>query len=179
MRQLLGVWVTGSLGSGTVALIFVLTRIGDVVLRPMVDLGAWGVLMLLLVIAMAAALMVLAERADSGLVEHTPGRVVWTLVVLLGGLAGWGYAATVVLVPHWAPWLLAVLAYAGGGLPFTLVAASLSRPARHAALALGASVVLLGIGALLALRPGDGLFAIVRLYSFALTTLFAQPVVPL
>ena len=176
MRQLLGVWAAGSLTLGTVALIFVLHRTGDLVLQPVVELGSAAFLVLLLGAVLAVALLALAGSADSALGDHLPGRLVWTIVVLVGGLAGWGYAASVALALQWAPWLLVVLAYAVGGFTFALVAATLSRAARQAGLALGVSLVLLVLGALLVMRPGDGLLTIARLCTDNLALLLASGV---
>ena len=178
MRQLLGVWVAESLALGTVALIFVLNGTGDVVLQPVVELGPSALLVLLLTAALVAALALLSAHADSWLTEHARGRALWTLVVLAGGLAGWGYAATVVLAASWAPWLLVVLAYAGGGLPFATVAATLARSPRLAGTAIAAAVVLLGAGALLVTRTG--LLDVAQLCAQNLALLLARGVaVPL
>ena len=121
-----------------------------------------------------SALAALSGSAASWLTEHARGRAVWTLVVLSGGLAGWGYAATVVVALDWAPSVLLVLAYAGGGLPFAVVAATLGRSERLAAGALGAAVVLLFVGSVLVMRPGVGLFGVVRLCAENLALLLAN-----
>ena len=176
MRQLLGVWAAGSLTLGTVALIFVLNRTGDVVLRPVVDLGMAAWLVLLLVAVLVVALAMLSPGAGSWLTEHARGRALWTLVVLVGGLAGWGYAATVALVLQWSPTPLVVLAYVGGGLPFALAAAALARSGRLAASALGTGVVLLVLGAVLVAKPGSGPFVIVQECVSSLLLLLVSPV---
>lgn len=178
MRQLLGVWAAGSLTMGTVALIFVQDSTSSGALRPLIDLESQAFLVLMLVAALLAALAMLSRRAGSWLTEHGRGRALWTAVVLVGGLAGWGYAATVVLTLQWAPSLLVVLGYVGGGLPFATVAAVLARSKRLAGYALGAALVLLVVGAVLVMEPGTGPFRIVRLCAMSLYFLLSVPVDP-
>ncbi|TDP93888.1 hypothetical protein [Labedaea rhizosphaerae] len=176
MRGLLGVWAAGSLTLGTVALVFVLNGTGDVVLQPVTELGAAAFLVLLLIAVLVVALAALSRHADSWLTGHARGQALWTLVVLVGGLAGWGCAATVVLALNWAPAVLLVLAYVGGGLPFAVVAAVLARSPRLAGAALGAAVVLVLVGAALV----GGVFPLVRLAAANLALLLTEEVaVPL
>jgi hypothetical protein len=54
--------------------------------------------------------------------------ILWTTVVGGAGLIGWGFAAAVTFDAGFGLTAQLLLAYLGGGLPFALVAAMLTRP---------------------------------------------------
>lgn len=101
-----------------------------------------------LVAALFVSLGLLGSRtaAASWLTGDPRARLLWTLVVGIGGLAGWGYAAIVTFAVGFSPVTQLLLAYLAGGLPFALVAGMLLRPWRANVAALGISTGLLAAG---------------------------------
>ncbi|HEV7650682.1 MAG TPA: hypothetical protein VGP26_21265 [Actinophytocola sp.] len=148
-RQLVGTWVAGSATTGTLAVLFTLDR-GFLPVRP---LGAMPLISVLGVVGMLAALFAALGLLAWGTAEVTwlpptgRGGTLWVLAVGFGGLAGWGYAAAGTFAGEFSLEAQLVLGYAAGGLPFVLVAAMLLAPARVNAAALGVTVVLLVVGA--------------------------------
>ena len=141
----------------------------------MVSLGAAAWLVALLVLVLVLVLALLSDHADSWLVGPTSWRVLWTVGVTVGGLAGWGYAATVVLAAGWSPTALVLLACTAGGLPFALVAAMLANPPRLARDALIATVALLVAGAVMTAWSGPGLLGVAARCVDNLAILLATP----
>lgn len=147
-RQLAGTWVVGSVTTGTLAVLFTLDRDGLAV-RPV---HALPVITLLGVLGMLAALFAALGLLAWGTLQATwlpvTGRAgtLWMIVVGVGGLAGWGFAAAATFAGEFPLGVQLFLAYLGGGLPFALVAAMLLKPPRANAVALGTIVVLLLIG---------------------------------
>ena len=68
--------------------------------------------------------------AATWLSADTRARLLWVILVGLGGLAGWSFAATVTFAVGFSPLVQGILAYLGGGLPFGLAAGMLLRPWR-------------------------------------------------
>lgn len=147
-RQLVGTWVVGSATTGTLAVLFTIERDGQVspvdALAPLSLLGVLGMLA-----ALFAALGLLAwGTVEVTWLPATPrGGALWTVLVGCVGLGGWGYAAAATFAGEFPLAVQLVLAYVAGGLPFTLVAAMLLRPPRVNAVAVGAAVVLVIVGA--------------------------------
>ena len=79
--------------------------------------------------------------AATWLSADTRARLLWVILVGLGGLAGWSFAATVTFAVGFSPLVQGILAYLGGGLPFGLVAGMLLRPWRANLAAIGVSAV--------------------------------------
>jgi hypothetical protein len=148
-RQLVGTWVVGSATTGTLAVLFTLDR-GFLPVQP---LGAMPLISVLGVIGMLAALFAALGLLAWGTVEVTwlpptgRGRTLWVLAVGVAGLAGWGYAAAATFAGEFSLTAQLVLGYGAGGLPFALVAAMLLAPVRVNAAAVGITVVLLVVGA--------------------------------
>jgi hypothetical protein len=130
--QLIGTWLIGSLVMGTVAVL--LTAGGDYrPFTPLVLLSAGGLLLLLfLVVVLFFALYVLGWRTQevTWLGGDPRAAMLWPVLVGGGGLVGWGFAAVVTFESGYSLTAQLLLAYLGGGLPFTLVAAMLTRPVR-------------------------------------------------
>ena len=129
-RQLVGVWVIGSVLMGTLAVLFTLDR-GSLPFRP---LAALPVLTLLGVLGVAAALvaalglLVWGTPGVSWLPETPRGGVLWVVLVAVGGVVGCGFLAAVTFAAGLSLDAQLVLGYVAGGLPFALVAAMLVRP---------------------------------------------------
>lgn len=130
-RQLGGTWVVGSATTGTIAVLFTL----DAGASPVSPLRTLPVVSQLGVVGMLAALFAALALLGWGTVEVTwlpdiaRGQALWTVLVGGAGLAGWGFAAAATFAGEFALPAQLVLAYVAGGLPFTLVAAMLLRPA--------------------------------------------------
>lgn len=153
-RQLFGVWVIGSVLTGTLAVLFTQDRGG----LPILPLGALPVLPLLGVVGVLTALfaslglLVWGTPGTTWLPETVRGRILWTVVVGVGGLAGWGYAAAATFAARLPLDAQLVLAYVAGGLPFTLVATMLLRPVVANVAGVALTGVLLTVG--YAVAPG-------------------------
>ena len=125
---------------------------GSIPVAPLAALPALAELgVLTLVAALFAVLAVLAWRTPgtSWLPEDARGRTLWALLVGGLGTAAWLFAATVTFGAMFGTPVQLVFGYAGGGLPFALVAAVLQRSAAVNAAAIGASAVLVAIGFIL------------------------------
>lgn len=174
-RQLGFTWLAGSLTMGTVSALFLavgrtqlpLPPLKPVPFRP-ASLGPRGVAVpgidvvkplaglpvlaitavILLVLVLFAALAVIAwyTSGASWLPPGARGYLWWTILTGGLGLAAWFFAATVTFGANFGPAWQAVLGYAGGGLPFALVAALLqaSRVANLAAGGASVGLVVLG-----------------------------------
>jgi hypothetical protein len=113
---------------------------------------------LALVAALLGGLAAIAwmTRPRSVLRGTRRGRAIWVLLIGGLGLAGWFFAATVTFGAVFPPQLQLFLGYAGGGLPFALVAAALHRSWRVSLAASVLSLMLIVAGALLvAMRTPD------------------------
>lgn len=156
--QLAGAWACGSLLLGTVALLFLHTHALGAP-PPIVPNAAWLTILTplerLAVFALVAALFVALgvvgwrTASASWLTGDTRARLLWTLVVGLGGLAGWDFAAAVTFAAHFGSATQLILAYLAGGLPFALIAAMLVRPWRVNVAAVAISAALVGAGYLM------------------------------
>ncbi|HEX2133491.1 MAG TPA: hypothetical protein VHH15_18230 [Actinophytocola sp.] len=147
-RQLAGVWVIGSVLMGTLAVLFTLDR-GVLPFRPLASLpvvtllGVFGVAAALVA---ALGLLTWGTPGASWLPETPRGRILWVVLVAVGGLVGCGYLAAVTFAVGLSVDARLVLGYVVGGLPFALVAAMLARPVRVnvAAVVLAGVLVLAG-----------------------------------
>ncbi|HEY0450141.1 hypothetical protein [Actinophytocola sp.] len=150
-RQLVGTWVVGSATTGTLAVLFTLDRGGLPVspLDTLPVLSLLGVLGMLAALFAALGLLAWGTGEVSWLPDEVRGRVLWTVLVGVAGLAGWGYAAAATFAGGFSLPVQLVLGYVAGGLPFTLIAAMLLRPVRVDAVAVGVAVVLLLAGAVI------------------------------
>lgn len=170
-RQLGYAWIIGSVTLGTVALlilrvrpktgIFLPPRQPIAPLQPVTGLQppypfivypAWARLSVLALFAAGlVALLVLGWRTArvSWLPDNPRGRLLWTLIVAVAGLAAWFFAATVTFGAAFTPSLQIVLGYVGGGLPFALIAAMLLRPLAVNLWAAGISLALVLAGFIL------------------------------
>lgn len=174
--QLALTWLVGSLSLGTVALLFVAGEPPDL-FRPLPAFSPLGLLALVgLFGVLFAGLLVtvwLTPEA-SWLAEGARGRVLWAVVVGGAGFAGWGFAATATFLAEWSHGVQLGLAFVGGGLPFALVAAMLQRPWRVAVAAVGAAVVAVVAGVLIAeVGPYGVLGHYFQLLSSMFTPIFA------
>jgi hypothetical protein len=147
-RQLAAAWVLGSVAMGTIALIFTTNRDGWP-FRPLVSLSLAALFLVLLLLgALGAGLLYTGwrTREASWLPSGQRGVALWAILVAVGGVAGFGYAAAVTFYTEFPLALQLVLGYVGGGLPFALVAAMLARPVRvnHVAIALTFVLLLTG-----------------------------------
>ena len=152
VRQLAGVWLCGSVLMGTVAWGFLSAQVTAVsVATPLArhapcpghgapcaypsffqlsPLGRLAVLALLALLFVALAVLSKWTAGASWLTGDTRARLLWVLLVMGGGLAGWSYAAVVTYAAGFGSTTQLILAYTAGGLPFALVAALLLRPWR-------------------------------------------------
>ncbi len=171
--QLGWAWISGSVFMGTVAVIFLhapsaagpLPLAPSVLPRcPRVAFGTYcpgpslfqltplaRLAVFVLVVLLFVALGVLGWRtaAASWLTGDTRARLLWAVLVGLGGLAGWSFAAVVTFAAGFGTATQLILAYLGGGLPFALVAAMLLRPWQVNAAAVAVSAALVGAGFLM------------------------------
>ncbi|HEY2307150.1 MAG TPA: hypothetical protein VGI05_14835 [Streptosporangiaceae bacterium] len=171
LRQLTGTWLCGSVLMGTVAWGFLSSQVTAVPvatslsqyvpcpghgalcvypsffqLMPLARLAVLALLALLF-----AALTVLSRwTADaSWLTGDVRARLLWVVLVMAGGLAGWSYAAVVTYAAGFGSTAQLILAYTAGGLPFALVAALLLRPGRVNVVAGGICAGLVAAGFLM------------------------------
>lgn len=161
LRQLVGVWVIGSVLTGTLAVLFTIER-GGLPIQPLAALPTLSLLGVFgLVAALFAALGLLAwgTPGTTWLPETGRGRALWVVLVAVAGLAGWAFAAAVTFAADFSLATQLLLAYVAGGLPFTLVATMLLRPVVANVAGAVSSALLLLVGWLVA--PGvvwQGLF---------------------
>ncbi|MCT2587329.1 hypothetical protein [Actinophytocola gossypii] len=147
-RQLAGVWVIGSVLMGTLAVLFTLDR-GPLPFRPLAALPVVtlvGVLGVAAALVAALGLLAWGTPGVSWLPETPRGRVLWVVLVAVGGVAGCGFLAAVTFAVGLPLDAQLVLGYVAGGLPFALVAAMLVRPAavNVAAVVLAGALVVAG-----------------------------------
>lgn len=161
LRQLVGVWVIGSVLTGTLAVLFTIDR-GALPIQPLAALPALsllGVLGLVAALFAALGLLVWGTPGTTWLPETWRGRALWAVLVAVAGLAGWAFAAAVSFAADFSLATQLLLAYTAGGLPFTLVATMLLRPVAANVAGAVSSALLLLVGWLVA--PGvvwQGLF---------------------
>ena len=171
VRQLTGAWLCGSVLMGTVAWGFlsaqatfvpVVTRLSPYAPCPghgapcaypsffqLTPLARVAVLALLALLFVALAVLSRWTSGASWLTGDARARLLWVLVVMGGGLAGWSYAAVVTYAAGFGSTAQLILAYTAGGLPFALVAALLLRPWRVNVVAGGLCAGLVAAGFLL------------------------------
>jgi hypothetical protein len=171
VRQLAGAWLCGSLLMGTVAWGFLssqataipvlsrLSRYAPCLARgvpcaypsffQLMPLARLAVLALLALLFVALAVLSRWTAGASWLTGDARARLLWVLLVMGGGLAGWSYAAVVTYAAGFGATAQLILAYTAGGLPFALVAALLLRPWRVNVVAGGLCAGLLATGFLM------------------------------
>lgn len=152
VRQLVGAWLCGSVLMGTVAWGFLSAQVtaipaasrlsryapcpghGAPCAYPsffqLMPLARFAVLVLLALLFVALAVLSRWTAGVSWLTGDARARLLWVLLVMGGGLAGWSYAAVVTYAAGFDSTTQLILAYTAGGLPFALVAALLLRPWR-------------------------------------------------
>lgn len=148
LRQLLGVWVIGSVLAGTLAVLFTVDR-GSRRVQPLTELSVLssvGVAGVLVALFAALALLAWGTPGTTWLPETGRGRGLWAVLVAVGGLAGWAFAAAVTFAIRLPLDAQLTLGYLAGGLPFTVVATTLLRPAAATFAGLALTGLLLGIG---------------------------------
>jgi hypothetical protein len=105
---------------------------------------------------LALAAIAWLTRPQSLLAGTRRGRAAWVLLTGGLGLAAWFFAATVTFGAAFPAHLQLFLGYAGGGLPFALVAGALQRSWRVSLAASVLSFLLIVAGTLLvAMRTPD------------------------
>ena len=152
VRQLTGAWLCGSVLMGTVAWGFLSAQVTAVPAATqlsayapcpghgapcaypsffqLMPLARLAVLALLALLFAALAVLSRWTAGASWLTGGARARLLWVLLVMGGGLAGWSYAAVVTYAAGFDSTTQLILAYTVGGLPFALVAALLLRPWR-------------------------------------------------
>jgi hypothetical protein len=153
--QLAGTWFTGSAVMGTIAVLLTAGR-DDLPFRPLAILpGITLFALFVLVAALFVALFALGLRTEDAtwLPNDTRAAILWTVVVGGGGLIGWGFAAAVTFDAGFDLRAQLILAYLGGGLPFALVAAMLTRPVRINGIAAALTAIAVLVGAALMDAP--------------------------
>ena len=152
VRQLAGAWLCGSVLMGTVAWGFLSAQVTAVPTATQLSayapcpghgapcaypsffqltpLARLAVLALLALLFVALAVLSRWTAGASWLTGGARARLLWVLLVMGGGLAGWSYAAVVTYAAGFGSTAQLILAYTAGGLPFALVAALLLRPWR-------------------------------------------------
>ena len=174
--RLTGAWACGSVLMGTVAWGFVsaegtpvpLLRAsagpharGGIAICPgwppcgppsffqLMPLARLGVLTLVALLFVALAVLGRLTAGASWLTGDARARRTWALLVGVGGLLGWSYAAVVTFAAGFGSAAQLALAYTAGGLPFALVAGMLLRPWRANVVAGGVSAGLVAAGFLM------------------------------
>jgi hypothetical protein len=184
-RQLGYAWIAGSVIMGTVAVIFLafpptpvatpllpnypVQSAGTALIEPLAGLPTPAlVAVLALVAALFAVLAALAWRTSgiSLLPASARGRIGWALLVGGLGLAAWIFAATVTFGAGFGTTAQLVLAYAGGGLPFALVAAILQRSWKVSVVALCLAAALVAAGFILVASRAEHQSALSLYFSF-------------
>ena len=147
-RQLTWTWLVGSVSVGTLAVLFTFDR-GRLAVRPLAllpPISLLGVLGMLIALFAALGLLAWGTLPATWLPAGARAGALWVVVVGGGGLAGCGFAAAATFAGDSSLGAQLILGYAGGGLPFALMAALLLEPRRVNAAALGIIVVLLLAG---------------------------------
>lgn len=147
-RQLLGVWVIGSVLTGTLAVLLTIHR-GPRRLQPLADLSTLslaGVIGVLVALVAALGLLAWGTPGTTWLPDTARGRALWVVLVAAAGLAGWSYAAAATFVVDLPLDVQLMLAFTVGGLPFTVVATVLLRPVAASGAGLVLAVALLVTG---------------------------------
>jgi hypothetical protein len=166
--QVAGAWACGSVFMGTVAVLFLASE-GTVFAQPgsgssgvclpgntvicgrpslfqLTPVERLAVFALLAGLFVSLAALVWRTAAATWLGGDNRAKLLWVLVVGLGGLAGWSFAAVITFAVAFSPETQLVLGYTCGGLPFALVAGMLVRPLRANVVALAVSVALVAAG---------------------------------
>ena len=171
VRQLTGAWLCGSVLMGTVAWGFLSAQVTAVPAATqlsayapcpghgapcaypsffqLMPLARLGVLTLVALLFVALAVLGRLTAGASWLTGDARARLTWALLVGVGGLLGWSYAAVVTFAAGFGSAAQLALAYTAGGLPFALVAGMLLRPWRANVVAGGVSAGLVAAGFLM------------------------------
>jgi hypothetical protein len=184
-RQLGYAWIIGSAIMGTVAAIFVafppaavavpllpnvpVRSAGTSLIEPLAGLPTVALAAVLALVAVLfAALAALAWRTSgiSLLPASARGPIWWALLVGGFGVAAWIFATAVTFGASVGTTAQLVLAYTGGGLPFTLVAAILQRSWKVSAVALCLSAALVAAGVILVASRAQHQSALSLYFSF-------------
>ena len=188
VRQLIGAWLCGSVLMGTVAWGFLSAQVTAVPVATqlsryapcpghgapcaypsffqLMPLARVAVLALLALLFVALTVLSRWTAAASWLTGDARARLLWVLVVMGGGLAGWSYAAVVTYAAGFDSTIQLILAYTAGGLPFALVAALLLRPWRVNVVAGGVCAGLVAAGFLMvAGHPAQNVFLLYADYA--------------
>jgi hypothetical protein len=142
---------------------------------PFILMPGWAQLSILtLLAALFVALLMLGWRTSgvTWLPAEARGRLLWALIVGVAGLAAWFFAATVTFGAGFGQNLQIVLGYAGGGLPFALIASMLLRSWRVNLWAAGISALLVAVGFILVAYRSPGQPSALRLYFQYLSLVF-------
>lgn len=154
--QLPIVWLISSVVTGTLALLLS-TGHEELPIKPLFLLGGLEVLAFAgLVAVLFLALFMVGWRTITAtwLRWQDPRSIMlWTLLVAVVGLAGWGFAAAVTFSAGFSHPMQLILAYTCGGLPFTLVAGMLARPWQVNAAAVMVTVIAVLLGLTLMPAP--------------------------
>ena len=167
--QIAGAWACGSVFMGTVAVLFLASE-GTVFGRPgsaaapdvclpgnpsicgrpslfqLTPVERLAVFALVAGLFVSLAVLVWCTAAATWLGGDNRTKLLWVLVVGLGGLAGWSFAAVITFAVAFSPVTQLTLGYTCGGLPFALVAGMLLRPLRVNVAALTVSAGLVAAG---------------------------------
>ncbi|MEU8317202.1 hypothetical protein AB0C33_02435 [Nonomuraea sp. NPDC048881] len=155
LAQLVAAWAAGSvfLPTAWLVLLAVLFAGDEAVALAAAALGVAALLGYLVIV-------IRATRGVSVLGATRGGRLLWALLVLGLGTAGWALGWVVTDVAGLGVSRDLLLTAVLGGVPYALVAGTLLRGWRHKGVALGLSVALLGAGvAVLRQEPPDDLEA--------------------
>src|SRR5262252_7358759 len=139
VRQLTGAWLCGSVLMGTVAWGFLSAQVTAVPVATqlsayapcpghgapcaypsffqLMPLARLAVLTLLALLFVALAVLSKWTAGASWLTGDARARLLWVLLVMGGGLAGWSYAAVVTYAAGFDSTTQLILAYTAGGLP--------------------------------------------------------------
>jgi hypothetical protein len=162
-------WLCGSVFMGTVAVLFLASE-GAVFGRPgstaspdvclpgnpsicgrpsllqLTPVERLAVFALVAGLFVSLAMLVWRTGAATWLGSDNRSKILWVVVVGLGGLAGWSFAAVITFAVAFSPVTQLILGYTCGGLPFALVAGMLLRPLRANVVALAVSAGLVAAG---------------------------------
>lgn len=171
LLQLGLVWLTGSLTMGTLALVMISgTPAGQLLSLAALQPGGRALVYLLLLALVGGMLVVGWQTAGTSWLTDDPrARLLWALAVAGLGSAGFVYAGLVTIVADFPYGAKLVLGYAGGGLPFALIAAMLQRSLKVNAVAAGAALTGLVVGVFVA---GVGFFPLITICLMQLSSVF-------
>ncbi len=150
------VWLIGSIVTGTIAVI--LTNDHDLVpITPLPFLtGPEMAALVALVVVLFLGLYAVGWRTIKATWlrwQDLRSVLLWTLLVGVVGLGGWGFAAAVTFDAGFSLTAQLILAYTCGGLPFALVAGMLLRPWRLNAASVMLAVIAVLVGLTIMRHP--------------------------